>query len=156
MEQRSMFELLEIRRFQQFHFQDEIFVELVRRQIIHQEELVDHIHARRVPHLRKICLSYVIQRKEFHFLSKRSASKTGIVHAINPYRILMKILLRHHNRIISVFIPFIVKGPSLTTLNVRKESIFTPIRLFTNTPSTKAPIVLLLKSSVDNSFKNPF
>ena len=49
MEQRSMFELLEIRRFQQFHFQDEIFVELVRRQIIHQEELVDHIHARRVP-----------------------------------------------------------------------------------------------------------
>ena len=30
MEQRSMFELLEIRRFQQFHFQNEIFVELVR------------------------------------------------------------------------------------------------------------------------------
>ena len=106
MEQRSMFELLEIRRFQQFHFQDEIFVELVRRQIIHQEELVDHIHARRVPHLRKICLSYVIQRKEFHFLSKRSASKTGIVHAINPYRILMKILLRHHNRIIFRLYPF--------------------------------------------------
>ena len=29
-EQRGMFELLEIRRLQQFHFQDEILVELVR------------------------------------------------------------------------------------------------------------------------------
>lgn len=69
-EQRGMFELLEIRRLQQFHFQDKILVELVRRQIIHQEKLVGHIHARRVLHLREISLSYVIQRKEFHFLSK--------------------------------------------------------------------------------------
>ena len=45
-EQRGMFELLEIRRLQQFHFQDKILVELVRRQIIHQEKLVGHIHAR--------------------------------------------------------------------------------------------------------------
>ena len=41
-EQRGMFELLEIRRLQQFHFQDKILVELVRRQIIHQEKLVGH------------------------------------------------------------------------------------------------------------------
>ena len=118
MEQRGMFELLEIRRLQQFHFQDEILVELVRRQIIHQEKLVGHIHTRRVLHLREIGLSYVIQRKEFHFLSKRRASKTGIIHTINPYRILMEILLRHYDRII--FRLYSLYGQRAATHNVER------------------------------------